>query len=213
MYGKIARRKPLLSKKNIAARLRFAKGQDVDEPEDYWKKVLWMDESKTDSLGLNEKRRLAKTKHCWFGAALLLREQGGLQSLTELWTLDCTSRFYRTMSGCLFVNWSSTKGGSCSKTMTLNTQVSLPKTVCLVLEWPSQSPDLDLIEMLWKDLKWAVHAMKPTNITELKQFCKEEWADVREWSTVTENIWLLMLLKGVTPTESKASHTFPTKDN
>ena len=44
-----------------------------------------------------------------------------------------------------------------------------------VLEWPSQSPDLNLIEMLWRDLKKAVHARKPSNVAELKQFCKEEW--------------------------------------
>ena len=47
-----------------------------------------------------------------------------------------------------------------------------------VLEWPSQSPDLNPIEMLWQDLKQAVHARKPTNVTELKQFCMEEWAKI-----------------------------------
>jgi hypothetical protein len=45
-----------------------------------------------------------------------------------------------------------------------------------VLEWPSQSPDLILIEMLWQDFKQAVHAWKPTNVVELKQCCMEEWA-------------------------------------
>ncbi|KAF7640673.1 hypothetical protein LDENG_00023530 [Lucifuga dentata] len=47
-----------------------------------------------------------------------------------------------------------------------------------VLEWPSQSPDLNPIEMLWHDLKQAVHACKPSNVAELKQFCKEEWAKI-----------------------------------
>ena len=61
---------------------------------------------------------------------------------------------------------------------TLNTQVSLPKMVKNVLEWPSQSLDLNPIEMLWKDLKRSVHARKPTNIHELKPFCKEEWAKI-----------------------------------
>ncbi len=44
-----------------------------------------------------------------------------------------------------------------------------------VLEWPSQSPDLNLIEMLWHDLKQSIHAWKPSNVTELKQIYKEEW--------------------------------------
>ena len=47
-----------------------------------------------------------------------------------------------------------------------------------LLEWPSQSPDLNSIEMLWHDLKRAVHTRHPKNITELKQFCKEECSKI-----------------------------------
>ncbi len=47
-----------------------------------------------------------------------------------------------------------------------------------VLEWPSQSPDLNPIEMLLHDLKQSIHAWKPSNVAELKQFCKEEWAKI-----------------------------------
>ena len=46
------------------------------------------------------------------------------------------------------------------------------------MEWPSQSPDLNPIEMLWHDLKRAVHTRHPKNITELKQFRKEEWSKI-----------------------------------
>jgi len=44
-----------------------------------------------------------------------------------------------------------------------------------VLEWPSQSPDLNPIEDLWRDLKMAVHRRSPSNLMELERFCKEEW--------------------------------------
>ena len=39
-----------------------------------------------------------------------------------------------------------------------------------VLEWPSQSPDLNPIEHLWRDLK----IRSPSNLTELERICREE---------------------------------------
>ncbi len=42
-----------------------------------------------------------------------------------------------------------------------------------VLELVIQSPDFNPTEMLWKDVKIAVHMRKLTNITELKWFCTE----------------------------------------
>ena len=42
-----------------------------------------------------------------------------------------------------------------------------------VLEWPSQSPDLNPIANLRKDLMIAVHRCSPRNLTELEQICKE----------------------------------------
>uniref|UniRef100_A0AAZ3QMZ1 Tc1-like transposase DDE domain-containing protein n=1 Tax=Oncorhynchus tshawytscha TaxID=74940 RepID=A0AAZ3QMZ1_ONCTS len=40
-----------------------------------------------------------------------------------------------------------------------------------VHEWPSQSPDLNLIEHLWRDLKIAVQRHSPSNLTELERIC------------------------------------------
>ena len=45
-----------------------------------------------------------------------------------------------------------------------------------VLEWPSQSPDLNPIENLSAELKKHVRAWRPTNLTQLHQLCQEEWA-------------------------------------
>ena len=47
-----------------------------------------------------------------------------------------------------------------------------------VLEWPSQSPDLNQIEHLWQDLKIAVHRRSPSNLAELEQFSHEEWTKI-----------------------------------
>lgn len=40
------------------------------------------------------------------------------------------------------------------------------------------SPDQNPIEMLWQDPKKAAHARKPSNVTELQQFCKDERANI-----------------------------------
>ncbi len=56
------------------------------------------------------------------------------------------------------------------------------------LECPSQSPDLNMIEIFRHDLKRAIHAMHHKNITELQQFCKT-LAVVQVWCAITGNIW------------------------
>ena len=42
-----------------------------------------------------------------------------------------------------------------------------------VLECPSQSPDLNPINHLWRDLKIAVKRRTPSNLTELERICRE----------------------------------------
>uniref|UniRef100_A0A9J7WYS1 Transposase Tc1-like domain-containing protein n=1 Tax=Cyprinus carpio carpio TaxID=630221 RepID=A0A9J7WYS1_CYPCA len=62
IHGRVPRqKKPLLSKKNIAAHLQFAKDH-VDKPEEYWRNVLWMGETKIEHFGLNEQRYIWRKK-------------------------------------------------------------------------------------------------------------------------------------------------------
>ncbi len=64
------------------------------------------------------------------------------------------------------------------KHISKSTSECLKKNKIKVLEWPSQSPGLNPIEMLWQDLKLKKTARKPSNVAELKQFCKEEWTKI-----------------------------------
>ncbi len=43
------------------------------------------------------------------------------------------------------------------------------------VEWPSQSPDLNPIENLWRNLKVRVAKRQPRNFNDLERICKEEW--------------------------------------
>lgn len=47
-----------------------------------------------------------------------------------------------------------------------------------VLDWPSQSPDLNPIENLWEILDREVRKKNPSNLTELEQILKSEWEKI-----------------------------------
>ena len=44
-----------------------------------------------------------------------------------------------------------------------------------VMDWPSNSPDLNPIENLWAIVKRNVEMRRPKNLTELESFFGEEW--------------------------------------
>ena len=50
-----------------------------------------------------------------------------------------------------------------------------------VLEWPSQSPDLNPIEHLGRDLKIAVQQRSPSNLTEFERICREHWDNLPKY--------------------------------
>ncbi|PKB93625.1 hypothetical protein RhiirA5_303789 [Rhizophagus irregularis] len=54
------------------------------------------------------------------------------------------------------------------------------------MDWPSNSPDLNLIENLWAIVKGNVERRMPKNLNELESFMAEEWSAIPD--TVIKNL-------------------------
>src|SRR5438105_2962520 len=54
----------------------------------------------------------------------------------------------------------------------------LKENVPEILDWPSNSPDLNPIENLWAIIKRNVEKRMPKNISDLEQFMTEEWNSI-----------------------------------
>uniref|UniRef100_A0A8C4TBF5 Transposase n=1 Tax=Erpetoichthys calabaricus TaxID=27687 RepID=A0A8C4TBF5_ERPCA len=199
VHGRVARRKPLLSKKTLL--LVCSLLDHVDKPQGYWKNVLWTDETKIELFGLNEKCYVWRKENTVFqhknlmpsvkhgGGSVMVWACFAASGPGQLAFIDGTmnSELYqrilkenvRTSVQELNLKrrWVMQQDND-PKHTSRSTKEWLKKNKVNVLEWPSQSPDLNPIEMLWKDLKRAVNVRKPTNIPELKLFCTEEWAKI-----------------------------------
>ncbi|KAK3574095.1 hypothetical protein QTP86_002852 [Hemibagrus guttatus] len=200
LHGRVPRRKPLLSKKNIKARLSFAR-KHLDDPQDFWENTLWTNETKIELFGrsvshyvwcksniaFQNKNIIPKVKYgggsvivwgCFAasGPGRLAVINGTMNSAIyqkilkeNVRTSVCDLKLKRT--------WVLQQDNDPKHTRK-STSECLKKNKMKNLEWPSQSSDLNPIEMLWHDLKKVVLARKPSNVAELQQFCKDEWAKI-----------------------------------
>lgn len=200
LHGRVIRRKPLLRPHHKNQRLNFA-NEHIDKPDAFWKQVLWTDEVKIELFGRNEQRYVWRRKGTEFneknlcptvkhgGGSIMLWgciAASGTGNISRVEGKMDSIKFQQILEGNLMpsVKKLKLKRGwllqmdNDPKHTSKSTVDYIKRRKLKVLPWPSQSPDLNIIENLWIDLKRAVRDRQPRNLKELEDFCKEEWAKI-----------------------------------
>ncbi|KAK3542764.1 hypothetical protein QTP70_002764 [Hemibagrus guttatus] len=200
LYGRVPRRKPLLSKKNIKARVSFAR-KHLDDPQDFWGNTLWTDETKIELFGRSVSHYVWRKSNTAFQKKNItptVKYGGGSVMVWGCFAASGPGRLAvinGTMNSAVYqkILTENVRPSVCDlklkrtwvlqqdndpKHTSKSTSEWLKKNKMKTLEWPNQSPDLNPIEMLWHDLKKVVHARKPSNVAELQQLYKDEWAKI-----------------------------------
>ncbi|KAI4889577.1 hypothetical protein NFI96_032523, partial [Prochilodus magdalenae] len=195
----MARKVPLLNSAHVQARLKFAHDH-LDDPEESWEKVLWSDETKIELFGLNAARRVWRMKNDEYhpknpiptvehgvGGIML---GGGWCSAHGTGRLHCVKERMTGVMYCEILGnnpfpsvralkmgrgWVFQHDNDPKHTARITKEWLREKHI-KVLEWPSQSPDLNPIEDLWRGLKLCVSQRQPRNLADLEKICVEEWA-------------------------------------
>ena len=189
-------RKPLLSNKNIKARLEFGlKYQEwtVDD----WRKVMFSDETKVNLMGsdgrkytwksrnepLQRKHSKITVKHDSYIIVWGCFSSNGVGNICTIEGNMNAKMYNRILSDQMFPSAQRLIGSNYvfqqdndPKHTSGAVQNFLKKKKVKVLDWPSQSPDLNPIENLWFKLKRDIHQEKCTKKTELAAVMKKCWS-------------------------------------
>lgn len=199
LYGRIGVKKPLISPKNRRNRLIFAEKHLSWTIED-WEKVLFSDESKFSLFGSDGRLYVRRPKgaryNCRYQTPTVKHGGGNVM----VW--GCFSSYGvgplvdipGTMDSCVYKDilekemlpyatahmprgWIYQHDNDPKHASRLVKEWITSKRV-RILEWPSQSPDLNPIEHVWNELGRKVGRQKHRNRAELLQHLREEWAQI-----------------------------------
>uniref|UniRef100_A0A1I7WIJ5 DDE_3 domain-containing protein n=1 Tax=Heterorhabditis bacteriophora TaxID=37862 RepID=A0A1I7WIJ5_HETBA len=192
---RVARKKSLVSLKNLRTRVAFAREHLTWSTAD-WTKVLFSDDSKFNCFGSDGKKYVRHR----LGEELMLKctiptikHGGGSVMVCAVFNrngpgplhivegiMDSTS-YVRILGENILPYVRSQRLGRnwiFQQNNDLKTQVTPRNKKITKMEWPSQSSDLNPIEHLWNDVEKEVQRQKPSNIKALEAVIKKAWAQI-----------------------------------
>lgn len=199
LFGRIARKKPHVSKVNLRKRLHFAK-MHIQKNDLWWRNVLWSDESKFNRFNsdgkvyvrrppnqeYNPKYTLKTVKHgggsvivwgcfSWYGVGPIHRIEGIMNAQMYKDIMKNVMLPYATEEMPLI--WKFQHDNDPKHTAKI-IRTFFQEESMTVLEWPPQSPDLNPIENLWEIVDKKINRSNATNLTELWNQIKIAWYSI-----------------------------------
>ncbi|CAK9801639.1 Transposable element Tcb1 transposase [Anthophora quadrimaculata] len=199
LFSREACKKPLVSKKNRATRLQFAK-EHLNWTATEWSKILWSDESKFNLFENDSKNNVRRPTGQRFNVKYLKPtvkfgggnamvwgcfSRNGLGPLIQI--KETMDRFvYRDILQnhmLPFANEKMLSGWSFQHDNDPKHSSKLVKTFLAeqnvnVIKWPSQSPDLNPIEHLWDYVGRQLGSHSFTNKAELMEKLTKIWSEI-----------------------------------
>lgn len=192
LYARSAAKKPLLDKRNVKKRINFCRSYRSFSMEQ-WRNVVFTDECQVKMF--STRRTIVRrpvgcrfinryvTKTVKFGGASVL-VWGAIKGDGSRLLIKCPKRLdsikYQSILEEGLPNIYDTTnifmhdGAPCHQSKSTR-QYFDNKGVCLLSDWPPQSPDINIIENLWALLKYRVSKHFTKSTEELWNILKTEW--------------------------------------
>lgn len=195
LRGYVAAKKPALTRKHLKKRLEWSK-QHMLWGVEKWENVIFSDESKIELHSnvreyvrrpINERNNPKyTTKTVKFGGGSIMVwgfiKGDGRRKLVKIEGTLNSAKYIEVLKSHLLQDLGDTDifqqdGAPCHRSRATR-QFFTDEAVTVLEDWPAQSPDLNIIESIWAELKKKVRERMPKNLDELWSFCEEEWQKI-----------------------------------